>query len=103
LRAQGGAESEKIRADADRQREVIIAEAYRDAQKVKGEGDAKASALYADAFGRDPQFAQFYRSLEAYRASFRSKSDVMVLDPSSDFFRAMRAGGSAAPAAPAKK
>ena len=66
---------------------MIIAEAYRDAQKIKGEGDAKASALYADAFGRDPQFAQFYRSLEAYRASFRNKSDVMVLDPSSDFFQ----------------
>ena len=101
LRSQGSAESEKIRADADRQREVIIAEAYRDAQKVKGVGDAKASALYADAFGRDPQFAQFYRSLEAYRASFRSKSDMMVIDPSSDFFRAMR--GSAAGPAPAKK
>jgi modulator of FtsH protease HflC len=100
LRAQGGAESEKIRADADRQREVIIAEAYRDSQKIKGEGDAKASALYADAFGRDAQFAQFYRSLEAYRASFRSKGDVMVLDPSADFFRAMRGGGpAAAPAA----
>jgi hypothetical protein len=74
LRSQGAAEGEKIRADADRQREVIIAEAYRDAQKIKGEGDAKASALYAEAFGRDPQFAQFYRSLEAYRASFRNKS-----------------------------
>ena len=73
LRSTGGAEGEKIRADADRQREVIVAEAYRDAQKIKGEGDAKASALYADAFGRDPQFAQFYRSLEAYRASFRSQ------------------------------
>jgi membrane protease subunit HflC len=95
LRSQGGAESEKIRADADRQREVIVAEAYRDAQKVKGQGDAKASALYADAFGRDPQFAQFYRSLEAYRASFRNKSDVMVLDPGSDFFRVMRSGGTA--------
>jgi membrane protease subunit HflC len=103
LRALGGAESEKIRADADRQREVIIAEAYRDAQKVKGEGDAKASALYADAFGRDPQFAQFYRSLEAYRASFRNKNDVMVLDPSSDFFRAMRGSGSTFAAPPAKK
>jgi membrane protease subunit HflC len=90
LRAQGTAESEKIRADADRQREVILAEAFRDAQKIRGEGDAKASALYAEAFGRDPQFAQFYRSLEAYRATFRSKSDVMVLDPSSEFFRAMR-------------
>jgi membrane protease subunit HflC len=103
LRAQGGAESEKIRADADRQREVIIAEAYRDAQKVKGEGDAKASALYADAFGRDPQFAHFYRSLEAYRASFRNKSDVMVLDPSGDFFRAMRGGAAPAAAVPGRK
>ena len=91
-RGTGAADGEKIRADADRQREVIIAEAYRDAQKVKGEGDAKASALYAEAFGRDPQFAQFYRSLEAYRASFRERSDMMVLDPSSEFFRAMRGG-----------
>ncbi len=90
LRSQGAADGEKIRADADRQREVIIAEAYRDAQKIKGEGDAKASALYADSFGKDAQFAQFYRSLEAYRASFRSKSDVMVVDPNSEFFRAMR-------------
>jgi len=97
LRSEGSAEGEKIRADADRQREIVLAEAYRDAQKVKGEGDAKASALYAESFGRDPQFAQFYRSLEAYRASFRSKSDVIVVDPSSDFFRAMR-GGATAPA-----
>ena len=99
LRSQGAAEGEKIRADADRQREVIIAEAYRDAQKIKGAGDARASALYADAFGRDPQFAQFYRSLEAYRSTFRSKQDVMVLDPDSEFFRAMRGntGGAAAP------
>jgi membrane protease subunit HflC len=107
LRSQGAAEGEKIRADADRQREVIIAEAYRDAQKIKGEGDARASALYADAFGRDPQFAQFYRSLEAYRASFRNRSDMMVVDPSIEFFRAMRggggAGGSAAPAAAPRK
>ncbi len=93
LRSQGAAEGEKIRADADRQREVIIADAYRDAQKIKGEGDAKASAIYADAFGRDPQFARFYRSLEAYRSTFRSKSDVMVLDPNSEFFRAMRDSG----------
>ncbi len=104
LRSQGAAEGEKIRADADRQREVIIAEAYRDAQKIKGEGDAKATATYGEAFGRDPQFAHFYRSLEAYRATFRSKSDVMVLDPNSDFFRAMRSTGSGggAPAAPSK-
>lgn len=103
LRSQGQADAEKIRADAEKQREIIIAEAYRDAQKVRGEGDAKASLLYADAFGRDPQFAQFYRSLEAYRASFRNRSDVMIVDPSSDFFKAMRGsgGGGAAPAAPA--
>ena len=93
LRSEGAAEAEKIRADADRQREVIVAEAFRDAQKIRGEGDAKASALYADAFGRDPQFAQFYRSLEAYRASFRSKTDLMVLDPGNEFFRAMRGAG----------
>ncbi len=92
LRSTGGAEGEKIRADADRQREVILAEAYRDAQKVKGEGDAQATKLFAESFGRDAQFAQFYRSLEAYRASFRSKGDVMVLDPSGDFFKAMRSG-----------
>jgi membrane protease subunit HflC len=100
LRSTGTADGEKIRADADRQREVIVAEAYRDAQKVKGEGDAKASALFAESFGRDPQFAQFYRSLDAYRASFRSKSDVMVIETGSDFFKAFRG---AAPAAPAKK
>jgi membrane protease subunit HflC len=93
LRSTGGAEGEKIRADADKQREIIVAEAYRDAQKIKGEGDAKASALYAEAFGRDPQFAQFYRSLEAYRASFRNRSDVMVIDPNSEFFKAMRGSG----------
>ena len=102
LRSQGSAEGEKIRADADRQREVIIAEAYRDAQKIKGEGDAKASALYADSFGRDPQFAQFYRSLEAYRATFRSRSDVMVMGPSSDFFKAMRSSGSGSAPPPAR-
>jgi membrane protease subunit HflC len=103
LRSQGAAEGEKIRADADRQREVIIAEAYRDAQKIKGEGDAKASALYAESFGRDPQFAHFYRSLEAYRASFRSKSDLMVVEPGNDFFRAMRGQGGSSPAAAPKK
>lgn len=96
LRSTGGAEGEKIRADADRQREIIVAEAYRDAQKIKGEGDAKASALYAEAFGKDPQFAQFYRSLEAYRGSFRSKSDVMVIDQNNEFFKAMRGNGAGA-------
>ena len=102
LRSTGAAEGEKIRADADRQREVIVAEAYRDAQKVQGDGDAKASAIYAESFGRDPQFAQFYRSLEAYRATFRSKSDVMVIDPSGEFFKAMRGPGRESSAAPAR-
>ena len=100
-RATGSAESEKIRADADRQRDVIIAEAYRDAQRVKGEGDARASALFAEAFGQNPEFASFYRSLEAYRATFRTRSDVLVVDPSSEFFRYFRApssqGSAAAP------
>ena len=90
LRSTGFAEGEKIRADADRQREVIVSEAYRDAQKIKGEGDATAAAAFSDAFGRDPAFAQFYRSLDAYRASFSSKSDVLVIDPSSEFFEALR-------------
>jgi membrane protease subunit HflC len=91
LRSTGAAEGEKIRADADRQREVMVANAYRDAQKIKGEGDAKAAQLFAESFGRDPQFAQFYRSLEAYKSSFNSKGDVMVLDPgSSEFFKGMR-------------
>src|SRR5216117_3437099 len=90
LRSTGAAEGEKIRADADRQREVVLAEAYRDAQVVKGEGDAKASQIYAESFGRDPQFAQFWRSMEAYRNTFRDKRDVLVLEPNSDFFRYMR-------------
>ncbi len=90
LRSQGFSEAEKIRAEADREREVIVAEAYRDAQRVKGEGDARATAVYARAFGENPEFYAFYRSLEAYRASFRSRSDVLVLDPSSDFFRYLK-------------
>ena len=81
LRATGNAESEKIRADADRQREVTLADAYRDAQKIKGEGDAKAASIYAGAFGRNSEFYSFYRSLEAYKQSFKNKSDVMVVDP----------------------
>jgi membrane protease subunit HflC len=93
LRATGNAESEKIRADADKQREVILAQAYRDAQKTKGEGDAQASALYAAAFGRNPEFYSFYRSLEAYKQSFKNKSDVMVLDPSSAFFKYLKSSG----------
>ncbi|MBI1887103.1 MAG: protease modulator HflC [Nitrosomonadales bacterium] len=93
LRASGAAESEKIKADADRQREVILAEAYRTAQKTKGEGDAKAAALYAAAFGRNPEFYSFYRSLEAYKQSFKNKSDMMVLDPSSAFFKYLKSSG----------
>jgi membrane protease subunit HflC len=93
LRSEGAAEAEKIRADADKQREVIVAEAYRDAQKIKGEGDAKAAAIYAQAFGQNPEFYAFYRSLEAYRGSFKGKSDVLVLEPDSDFFKYMRGMG----------
>ncbi len=92
-RSEGSAEAEKIRADADRQREIIIADAYRDAQKIKGEGDAKASAIYAGAFGQSPEFYAFYRSLEAYRSSFKSKGDVMVVEPNSDFFKYMKSLG----------
>jgi membrane protease subunit HflC len=90
LRSLGFAESEKIRADADRQREVIVAEAYRDAQRIKGQGDARAAATYAQAFQQNPEFYSFYRSLEAYRQSLKTKSDVMVLDPSSDFFKYLK-------------
>jgi membrane protease subunit HflC len=93
LRATGAAESEKIRADADKQRTVKLAEAYRDAEKMKGEGDAKASQIYAEAFGQNPEFYKFYRSLEAYRASFKGSHDVMVLDPSSEFFKYFKGSG----------
>jgi membrane protease subunit HflC len=96
LRSTGAAESEKIRADADRQREVILAEAYGEAQKIKGEGDAKASAIYARAFEESPEFYSFYRSLEAYRQSFKNKSDVLVIDPNTEFFKYFRHQGSAA-------
>jgi membrane protease subunit HflC len=95
LRSTGSAESEKIRADADKQKEVILAEAYRDAQRIKGEGDAKASAIYAKAYEINPEFYAFYRSLEAYRASFKNRSDVLVLEPNSDFFKYMKSGGKA--------
>jgi membrane protease subunit HflC len=94
-RAKGQAEGEKIKADADRQRQVIVAEAYREAQKAKGEGDAQASRIYAEAFQRNPEFYSFYRSMEAYRQGLRSKSDVMVLDPSSDFFKYFKNPGRA--------
>jgi membrane protease subunit HflC len=94
-RSEGAAEAEKTRANADRQREVIVAEAYRDAQKVRGEGDAKAAAIYAQAFNQNPEFYAFYRSLEAYRGSFKGKSDFLVVEPSSDFFKYMKSMGSA--------
>jgi membrane protease subunit HflC len=93
LRSEGSAEAEKIRADADRQREVIVAEAYRDAQRTKGEGDAKAASTYAQAFNQNPEFFAFYRSLEAYRNSFQSKNDILVLEPNSDFFKYMNSVG----------
>ena len=93
LRSEGSAEAEKIRADADRQREVIVAEAYRDAQKTKGEGDAKAASTYAAAFNQNPEFYAFYRSLEAYRNSFKGRSDVIVVEPNSDFFKYMKSVG----------
>jgi modulator of FtsH protease HflC len=104
LRSQGGAESEKIRADADRQREVILADAYRQAQKVKGEGDAKSAAIYAAAYGQNPEFYAFYRSLETYKSTFRNRNDLMVLDPNSEFFQYLKqsGGGKAAPRPGAK-
>ena len=87
LRSTGAAESEKIRADADRQREVILAQAYRDAQRIKGDGDAKATSIYSRAYGENAEFYAFYRSLEAYRQSFKNKGDVLVLEPNSEFFK----------------
>jgi membrane protease subunit HflC len=90
LRSTGAAESEKIRADADRQREVVIAEAYSEAQRIKGEGDARAAAIYARAYEQNPEFYSFYRSLEAYRGSMRGRNDLLVLDPSSDFFKYLK-------------
>ncbi|AVR97866.1 protease modulator HflC [Pseudoduganella armeniaca] len=94
LRSTGSADSERIRADADKQRTVILAEAYRDAERIRGEGDAKASAIYAEAFGRNPEFYKFYRSLEAYRSSFKTKADVMLVDPNSEFFKYFKGAGS---------
>jgi membrane protease subunit HflC len=90
LRSTGSAESERIRADADRQREVILAEAYRDAQLIKGAGDAKAAATYAQAFSQNAEFYSFYRSMEAYRSSLRNRGDLMLLEPNSDFFKYLK-------------
>ena len=104
LRSQGGAESEKIRADADRQRQVILADAYKQAQTLKGNGDAKASAIYAVAYGANPEFYNFYRSLETYRSTFKNKSDMLVLDPNSELFRYFKSpGGPAAAGEPRRK
>jgi membrane protease subunit HflC len=93
LRSTGAAESEKIRADADRQRVVILAEAYREAETARGLGEAKATQIYGQAFGQNPEFYKFYRSLEAYRASFKNRSDVMVIDPNSEFFKYFKSTG----------
>jgi membrane protease subunit HflC len=87
LRSRGAEAAERIRADADRQRTIILAEAYREAETQRGKGDARAAEIYAKAFSRDPEFYAYYRSINAYRESFKDKSDVMVLDPSSDFFK----------------
>lgn len=92
LRATGSAEKESISADADKQRQIILAKAYRDAQRIMGEGDAKATAIYAAAFSRNPEFFAFYRSLDAYRKSFQNKGDVMVIDSNSDFFKYLKKG-----------
>jgi membrane protease subunit HflC len=97
-RSNGAADAEKIRADADKQKEVLLAEAYRDAQRIKGEGDARASAIYAQAFGANPEFYAFYRSLEAYKASFRNRTDMLMVDPSSEFFKYMKSPTGAAAA-----
>ena len=102
LRSTGSAEAERIRADADRQREVILAEAYRDAQRVRGEGDARAASVYAQAFSQDREFYSFYRSMEAYRSAFRGRNDVLLLEPNSDFFRYLK-DASGRTGAPAKK
>ena len=90
LRSIGEAESEKIRADADKQKTIILAEAFRDAEKIKGEGDARASRIYANAFSKNPEFYRFYRSLEAYKESFKNRKDILVVDPSSEFFHYMK-------------
>ncbi|WP_250534138.1 protease modulator HflC [Caballeronia sp. AZ10_KS36] len=103
-RAKGTADADKIRADAEREQQQILADAYSQAQSIKGEGDSKAAAIAADAYGRDPQFYQFYQSLEAYKKTFKP-GDVIVVDPSSDFFRFMKSpnGGADTSASAAPK
>ena len=90
LRSTGAAESEKIRADADRQREVIMAEAYREAQKTMGDGDSQAAATYSNAFQKDAEFYAFWRSVDAYKQSFKNKGDMLILEPTSDFFKYLK-------------
>ncbi|MAZ87788.1 MAG: protease modulator HflC [Cellvibrionaceae bacterium] len=89
-RSKGKEQAEVIRADADRQRTILEAEAYRDSELLRGEGDAKAAAIYANAYNKDPEFYSFMRSLTAYRETFNSKGDVMLVDPDSDFFRYLK-------------
>jgi membrane protease subunit HflC len=93
MRSTGNADAEQIRADAERQRAVILAEAYRDAETIRGEGDAEATRIYAQSFGKNPEFYRFYRSLEAYRATFKSRNDVLVLDSNSEFFKYFKGPG----------
>ncbi len=93
LRAQGEEEAEKIRADADRQRDILLANARRDAERVRGEGDATATGTYASAFNQDRDFYNLYRSLNAYTKTFSGKDDLMVIDPSSEFFRYFKQSG----------
>jgi membrane protease subunit HflC len=97
-RSIGAAEAEKIKADAERQREVLLAEAYRDAQRIKGEGDAKAAGIYGRAFSANPEFYSFYRSLDAYRQSFKSRSDTLIVDPTSEFFKYLKNSGTSSAA-----
>jgi membrane protease subunit HflC len=102
LRSTGFADSEKIRADADKQRTIILAEAYREAEETRGAGDAEASQIYSGAFGQNPEFYKFYRSLEAYRATFKTKNDLMVIDPNSEFFKYFKSPGASSAAGNAK-
>ncbi|MBL1433870.1 MAG: protease modulator HflC [Gammaproteobacteria bacterium] len=87
FRSKGAEAAERIRADADRQREIIKAEAYRDAERIRGDGDAKASELYANAYSANEEFYSLYRSLNAYKSTFSDKGDILVIDPSADFFK----------------
>jgi membrane protease subunit HflC len=90
LRAQGAEAAEKIRAEAERKREVMLADAYRKGETMRGEGDARATSIYGAAAGRAPEFYSLYRSLSAYKESFKKKDDIMIVDPSADFFRYMK-------------